>query len=122
MSFHGSRCRFAVLLAFAVTTVSAFSSSAFAGERMAERVMVEHAGFEGEGYTVENVGVTDEGDVSEIAFKVRNTGAARLRTVHLEIEEWHEAGWLQAAASTTIWTALEPGEERLFTWRSTVVG
>lgn len=114
MRFPRSRC-FAGLLAFAVTTVLAFPLPAFAGERMAERVMVEHAGFEGEGYAVEYVGVTDEGEVSEIAFKVRNTGGARLHTLHLEIEEWHEAGWLQAASSTTIWTALEPGEERLFT-------
>jgi hypothetical protein len=80
-----------------------------------ERVTVEHAGFADSGYTVEYVGVTEEGDESKVAFKVRNTGSLPLDAVHLEIEEWHEEGWLRAASSVVLWTALEPGEERLFT-------
>jgi hypothetical protein len=104
----GSRRHLTILLSLALA-LAAFPLVA------GERVTVEHASFADSGYTVEYVGVTEEGDASKVAFKVRNTGSVPLDAVHLEIEEWHEQGWLRAASSVVLWTSLEPGEERLFT-------
>lgn len=117
MGRHGSRGRFTILGLGLTLTLLVAASPALAADPVGERVTVEHAAFDGTGYAVEYVGVTAEGDASKLAFKIRNTGAVALGVVQLEIEEWHEQGWLEAASSVTLWTDLAPGEERLFTRR-----
>ena len=53
--------------------------------------------------------------MSKIVFQVKNDTGLHLDFVHLEIEEWNEAGWLEASSNVTLRTELAAGEERLFT-------
>ena len=77
------------VLAFGILLVSAPALAS-------DPVRVEHAAFHEAGYAVELVGFTEEEGVSKIVFQVKNDTGLHLDFVHLEIEEWNEAGWLEA--------------------------